>query len=259
MSWNRDFRLLNLLKQMEYLNDLTVKIEGAGLTWPGIVCAVCILAGAVIGYARGLVKELVSLAIVFVSIALVWFLNPYVNRFLREVTPLESKVADRTKEAIAEELGGGQTIRADEQTEIIEDLDLPQTLTKALLRNNNAEGYRKLNVSSFVDYVSEYIASVILNGGSFLITFLIVTILLRILVFVLDIFSRLPVLHGLNKLGGAALGGARYVFVIWVLMLAATVLCNTRIGRTAMEYIEHDRFLQFLYSWNMLLRYFVGV
>ncbi len=244
---------------MDFFNELTLKIEGAGLSWPGIVCAVCILAGVVIGYARGLVKEFVSLVIVFVSIALVWFLNPYVNRFLREVTPLESKVTDRTKEAIEEELGTEQTIRADEQTEIIEGLDLPDSLTRALLRNNNAEGYRKLNVSSFVDYVSGYIASVILGGASFLITYLIVTIVLRILVIVLDIFTRLPVLHGLNKLGGAALGGARYVFLIWVLMLAATVLCNTQIGRTAMEYIEHDRFLQLLYSWNLLLRYFVGV
>ena len=84
-----------------------------------------------------------------------------------------------------------------------------------------------------------------------------VTILLRVLVFVLDIFTRLPVVSGLNKLGGALIGGAKYVIFIWIGMLVITMLCNTEVGRTAMEMIERDRFLTFVYGWNLILKFFV--
>ena len=242
----------------EALNKATAGIESVGLTWLGIACAVCIIVGIIVGWSRGFVKEVVSLVIVFITFALVWFLNPYVNRFIREVTPLETKTFESSRQLITDKIGTDRIVRADEQTEIIEELELPKFLKDILLKNNNADGYKKLNVSSFIDYISEYIAELVVNGTSFFVTYIIVTILLGILVFVLDIFTRLPVINGINKLGGALLGGAKYVVFIWLAMLVVTVLCNTSIGRTMLDTIEKDRFLQTLYSWNVIFRYFVS-
>ena len=216
-----------------------------------------ILIGIIIGLVRGLVKEVVSIAIVFVSIALVWFLNPYVNHFLREMTPIESKIEDQTRKLLGDQLDSGKVIPADKQQEIIENLDLPENIINTLLKNNNAEEYKELNVNSFIDYIIEYPVNIVMNGISFLITYALVTILLRVLVFVLDIFTRLPVVSGLNKLGGALIGGAKYVIFIWIGMLVVTMLCNTEVGRTAMEMIERDRFLTFVYGWNLILKFFV--
>lgn len=244
---------------MEQLQKATWKIEAAGMSWLGIACAVLIIVGIIVGYIRGLVKELVSLAIVFVSIALVWFLNPYINRFLREETLMESKIATETRSLIENNIGDEMIVTGDAQDSVIENLGLPKFLTDSLLKNNNAEGYRALNVSSFLDYVSEYVADIIVNALSFLITFLAVSLLLRILVFVLDIFTRLPVISGLNALGGALLGGAKYVIFIWIAMLVVTVLIRTDAGRNIMNMIEHDRFLSFLYSFNPIFRFFVNV
>jgi len=199
----------------------------------------------------------VSIALVFVSIALVWFLNPYVNRFLREVTPIESKIEEQTRNLLGDQLESGKIIPADRQQEIIESLGLPDIITDALVKNNNAEEYKELNVNTFIDYIVEYPVNIVMNGLSFLITYLLVTILLRVLVFVLDIFTRLPVVHGLNKLGGALIGGAKYVIFIWIGMLVVTMLCNTEAGRTVMGMIERDRFLTFMYNWDLILKYFV--
>ena len=242
---------------MDKLNIVNTRLEEAGLTWLGVVCIVLILIGIIIGLVRGMVKEVVSIALVFVSIALVWFLNPYVNHFLREVTPIESKIEEQTRNLLGDQLESGKIIPADRQQEIIESLGLPEMITDTLLKNNNAEEYKELNVNSFIDYIVEYPVNIVMNGLSFLITYVIVTILLRVLVFVLDIFTRLPVVHGLNKLGGALIGGAKYVIFIWIGMLVVTMLCNTEAGRTVMGMIERDRFLTFVYNWNLILKYFV--
>lgn len=242
---------------MDKLNIVNTRLEEVGLTWLGAVCMALILIGIIIGLVRGLVKEVVSIAIVFVSIALVWFLNPYVNHFLREMTPIESKIEDQTRKLLGDQLDSGKVIPADKQQEIIENLDLPENIINTLLKNNNAEEYKELNVNSFIDYIIEYPVNIVMNGISFLITYALVTILLRVLVFVLDIFTRLPVVSGLNKLGGALIGGAKYVIFIWIGMLVITMLCNTEVGRTAMEMIERDRFLTFVYGWNLILKFFV--
>lgn len=242
---------------MDKLNIVNTRLEEVGLTWLGAVCMALILIGIIIGLVRGLVKEVVSIAIVFVSIALVWFLNPYVNHFLREMTPIESKIEDQTRKLLGDQLDSGKVIPADKQQEIIENLDLPENIINTLLKNNNAEEYKELNVNSFIDYIVEYPVNIVMNGISFLITYALVTILLRVLVFVLDIFTRLPVVSGLNKLGGALIGGAKYVIFIWIGMLVITMLCNTEVGRTAMEMIERDRFLTFVYGWNLILKFFV--
>lgn len=242
---------------MDKLNIVNTRLEEVGLTWLGAVCMALILIGIIIGLVRGLVKEVVSIAIVFVSIALVWFLNPYVNHFLREMTPIESKIEDQTRKLLGDQLDSGKVIPADKQQEIIENLDLPENIINTLLKNNNAEEYKELNVNSFIDYIVEYPVNIVMNGISFLITYALVTILLRVLVFVLDIFTRLPVVSGLNKLGGALIGGAKYVIFIWIGMLVVTMLCNTEVGRTAMEMIERDRFLTFVYGWNLILKFFV--
>ena len=53
------------------------------LTWAGVITILFLAAACVRGYRRGLIKELVSLVCVFLSMAIVWFINPYVNEFIR--------------------------------------------------------------------------------------------------------------------------------------------------------------------------------
>ena len=58
------------------------------LTWAGVITILFLAAACVRGYRRGLIKELVSLVCVFLSMAIVWFINPYVNEFIRENTSM---------------------------------------------------------------------------------------------------------------------------------------------------------------------------
>ena len=55
-------------------------------TWLGIAVAVFVVFSCYMGFRRGFVREVVSLFCVVLSMAVVWFINPYVNQFICENT-----------------------------------------------------------------------------------------------------------------------------------------------------------------------------
>lgn len=70
----------------------------------------------------------------------------------------------------------------------------------------------------------------------FLVSFVLILILWRLLSHALDLVTRLPVLNGLNKLGGAAIGlvkGALILFVAaWLLRLSGKLIPEEAVAQT---------------------------
>ena len=124
------------------------------LTWAGVITILFLAAACVRGYRRGLIKELVSLVCVFLSMAIVWFINPYVNEFIRENTSIYEKVQESCREFVGEEYstwtGSGES-----QTEFINEMNLPELLRNGLVQNNNSDSYQYLAVTTFSDYIAQ--------------------------------------------------------------------------------------------------------
>ncbi len=57
-------------------------------TWLGLITAVFLVFSCFVGFRRGFIKEAVSTFLVLLSFVGVWFVNPYVNTFIRENTPV---------------------------------------------------------------------------------------------------------------------------------------------------------------------------
>lgn len=228
-------------------------------TWLGIAAAAFLLISFQTGYKRGFVKEFVSLFCVALSIVIVWFINPYVNTFIRENTPVYEKVQESCRELVAEKQELGPAPGKSEQKNLIDNLGLPELLVKGITENNNAEIYRKLAVTSFAEYVSGYLAATAVNGLSFLFSFILGTALIRMITWALDLISKLPVINGVNRIAGAVFGGAKAVLFIWIALLVMTLLGNTELGRTGLELVEHDTVLSFLYENNIFMKVFMSV
>ena len=124
------------------------------LTWAGVITILFLAAACVRGYRRGLMKELVSLVCVFLSMAIVWFINPYVNEFIRENTSIYEKVQESCREFAGEEYstwtGSGES-----QTEFINEMNFPELLRNGLVQNNNSDSYQYLAVTTFSDYIAQ--------------------------------------------------------------------------------------------------------
>ena len=228
-------------------------------TWLGIAVLEIIAAACIMGFRKGFVKEIVSVFFMLISFLLVWAVNPYVNTFVKEYTPVYDTIQDKCQTMVSEQIGNKKTLDKEEQNQVMENMELPDLLKNALVENNTAETYRYLAVSTFTEYISDSLAVMAVNGISFLISFVLSAAVIKLLGFILNVLTKLPVINGINKIAGAAVGGIKCIIFIWIAFLVLTLLCNTTLGQQGMALIQQDAFLNFLYSQNVFVKVFMSV
>lgn len=140
-----------------------------------------------------------------------------------------------------------------EQTELIENLPLPEFLQDILLDYNNGEGYQGLGVSTFQDYLVGFTATGILNVAAFLASVLIVHLLLWLSISALSILANLPVIRVVNRVAGLALGLLQALLVLWLAFLILSLVSGTGIGMQLMKMVESSTWLNWLYQSNLFL------
>ena len=230
------------------------------MTWLGIVVAGILLLTAYKGFRRGFIREIVSFFFVFLALAVSWAINPYVNEFFMENTPVYEKIQESCQSFVEsqkkQELTSPGT---EEQTGFIEGLELPELLQKGLESNNTAEVYTYLAVDSFGEYISEALARMIVHGLSFFVSYLLASVILRLGTWVLNLLAGLPVLKSANKLAGGLVGAVKGVLFVWIAFLVMTILCSTSIGKEALALIEKDAFLNVLYEYDIFVNVFMSI
>ena len=145
-------------------------------------------------------------------------------------------------------------IPKDLQIKAIEMAELPEVFKSLLSDNNNDVIYEKLGVKTFAEYVGEFLSKLIIHIVAFLCTFLLVTIVLRAIIFALDIVSELPVLGFFNRLAGGVVGAAGGLIIIWLFFVVLTILYVTAFGREIYQVIQENAILNMLYENNPLMK-----
>lgn len=228
-------------------------------TWLGLAVLVLLAFSMADGYRRGFIKEVVSVLLVLLSVVVVWMINPYVNTFIRENTSVYEKIQNVSESFVESLADGNDTMDEEQQDELISGMGLPGLLQNGISENNTAAVYQQLAVNTFGGYVSRYLANIAVNCLSFLVSYILASVLIRVFAYALDILARLPVVRGINKLAGALIGGGKCVIFVWVAMLVLTILCNTEIGQKGLGLIRGDTVLNFLYDKNIFIRIFAGL
>ena len=145
-------------------------------------------------------------------------------------------------------------IPKDLQIKAIEMAELPEVFKSLLSDNNNDVIYEKLGVKTFAEYVGEFLSKLIIHIVAFLCPFLLVTIVLRAIIFALDIVSELPVLGFFNRLAGGVVGAAGGLIIIWLFFVVITLLYVTAFGREIYQVIQENAILNMLYENNPLMK-----
>jgi len=213
---------------------------------------------AVIGYVRGFVRIVASLAATIITILLVAFMTPYLSNMFSNVFPIEKFAQSKCEKIL--QMGKMEDEQEpeysrDEQISLIEDSDLPVIFKQMLLENNNAEIYEILGVNTFGQYITSYLTRMMSNIFSFLLAMLVITIVVRTALYVLGIISDLPIIGGINRLAGGALGLGLGLVVVWMLFIAITMFYDTQFGKICFADIADNEFLKFLYENNILLNF----
>lgn len=227
------------------------------MNWLFLVAAVFIGFHVFDGVRRGFIKKAVSALSLVITLVLVTWITPGVNTFLQNHTSIHKSIQTACTELFTDDAYDAEV--KTNQVQMIENMALPDNLKAMLLENNNAEAYSFLNVTGFYEYVGAYLANVIVSALSYLIAFVVVWTLVRIALVACNIVAMLPVLHGVNKLAGAALGAAEAVVLIWIAFLIVTIFCNGALGQMIFGLIEENAFLSFLYSRNVIMNIVFGL
>lgn len=148
----------------------------------------------------------------------------------------------------------GAEIPREMQTQAIQQADLPNVFKSLLTVNNNSEIYQQLGVETFAQYVGSYLAKLIINIVAFLITFVLISIILRAIVFALDIVSSLPGVGIVNRLAGGVIGMVGAMVIVWTLYIIITLMYTTTVGKELFQMIQENQFLTMLYEYNPIMK-----
>lgn len=221
--------------------------------WLSIGAGAFLIGLVLYGHHRGFLKQCVSLGALVLTIVIVKIAAPYMTSFIKENPGIRQNAATAILNISGWEKPSGEEAELPSaQRSSIEHLDLPQAVKDMLLENNNSEIYKILGVSQFPEYVSTYLADMLINAIASIILFIAVFVLIHLVVRWLDLIARLPILYGLNHIAGALLGLAQGLVFLWVAGFVLGLFSATPVGKMLENQVYNSTWLTYLYRYNLI-------
>ncbi len=221
-----------------------------------VVIAVFFVVEAVVGMKRGFIKTVFSMFSVIIALVVTAFVSPAVTEKLQGNEKVMGYFTEKTAEVLPFDEVESMLNLENKQTEqqaFLDSLPLPESIRKQLMAGNTKNYYQTLGVDSFPAYLCNYVACMIISAVSFVATFFVMIVLLKVLCFSLDLISKLPLLNQVNHLLGMAVGILYALLLVWVGGVVLTAFSGTAAGSSLMEMVNDSRILSFLYNSNPLV------
>ena len=225
------------------------------LSWAALaVLTYCALRG----WRIGLIMTVFSMFATVIAIAISAQLSPQLSQTWQNTAFYEI-----VRERVEMTLFKGQDSQNDgEEGEdnrgVINSLPLPDVVQNVLASNDDAQN-NMLGVSEFRKYIADSVTGIILNAISFVLVFAGVSIIMRIIIRCLNLLSRLPVIHTMNKMGGMLVGLLKGLILLWLICIVITIMSGTEAGIYLYGQINESPFLKYIYDNNMIMALITGL
>lgn len=226
----------------------------------GIAIAAILIITTVQGFRNGGLRTFWSIGCLVASIVLAMTLNPRISDLMNNQIHLNSYIEKDVLEYLQEQTESDlENAEKDVQNQYISELELPASWKKALIKNNTMEGRGKLLVESFLEYVAKSIAEISVKVLSFILTFILVAFILRMISVMFGIVDKIPLLSHVNKLVGVGAGFAKGLLIIWLLMIIIAFVRNYEWGQALLNLVLSNPVAAFLYQHNWLAMAFLSI
>lgn len=212
---------------------------------------------AIRGYKKGFLRIVITLVGLVVIIMAVTVISPYVSTFLMEKTPVYDKVRAKVISVFESKNAEFDNSLPENQIKTIESYELPELITTALIENNTEVVYKALAVTVFEDYVSGYMAKMIIKAGSFIGLVAALWIVLWIMLFASDFLNKIPILRTFNRLCGMGTGLTVGIIIVWLFFLIVLTFLGDSMSTWMLDRVSESQLLTFLFNTNMLFRFIV--
>ncbi|MBQ4473058.1 MAG: CvpA family protein [Lachnospiraceae bacterium] len=204
---------------------------------------------AIRGYRKGFLVTVLGITALVISLLAAHIGAPIVTQMLLK----DEKIVERVMEKVDRDVDVKDSTDKADQADQIAALPLPESLKQAILNDNSKSTYSDLGLEGFKEYVVYRIAGMILHALAFVGIFLIFRVATWLIIRTLDLISRLPVLHELNRAAGLLAGVMRGFLVIWVLCIVLTIFAGSSWAGAVFSQIEESVILNKIYNNNLLL------
>lgn len=190
------------------------------------------------GYIRGFIKIVLSMVATIATIVLAAVLTIPFSGVLKN-TGIGEGIETSVREIV-------------EQAHIIDEdsvmeLDFPEAILEPI-----AQGTSDAQ-ETIQEYVIDELTDTIIKALTFFILTIIIYIIIRIIIGVLDVFSKLPIINGINKWAGAVIGLVQGLLFIWIASLVLTAFSDKSWAQEVFRQINDNGFLSFIYNNNMVI------
>lgn len=212
-----------------------------------IVALFIILALAGLGYKRGLVEAIWHLVSFVLILGITIFVSPYVAKFAKSNETIYNLFYSTVTTTVHVPAASGDDI-----DNFIVGLSLPEKVQDFIL-NRTGEYYGDVENAqqSLAEAVYEKLTDTILTSLAFIITFGLAALVVYIIFKMLDLASKLPVVHAANKLGGLAVGAIEGVVIVWIICGCVPFISSSEAGKYIIDCIYTNKFMKFLYEHNI--------
>lgn len=213
------------------------------------------------GFQKGMVKMAVSFLSVFITLAACFILNPHIERVLKQETRIYESIQKQCENYIIDtvEVQEDEEINREEQKEFIQKLSLPENITEIFFFKNESGEYEKVLMGTFVNYLAGSIANFIVGGISLFLTFLLMNVLMGLIGKILGTIFSFPILSMLNRIGGAVLGAAKGICIVWIFFLIISIFWNAVWAQNCYHLIRENLIVSYLYDENIFLYFLKGI
>lgn len=237
---------------------------------------------AIIGWRKGVIKIVLSLAAMIVTIAASVIIAPIVTSAIKNGTSIDENMTQSIYEllsnnkeiddyfAIEKELPSD--INTDQIAnymnamngmivEISNKINLPESLTDTIKGipesdfMNIVEDYSSISLKELtLKIISVRLADIVLTAIIYILIMIIVFIALRVIISVTGVVRRLPVIKQADKIGGVIVGLIEGLVVVWIFFTIVTAISGTETASNILVQIHQNTFLEALYDYNPITR-----
>jgi len=237
-----------------------------------------------VGWYKGLIKIVMSLAAMLVTIVVCVFLTPAISNYAKNHTQIYEKLNrsiyeliidnDTFNQIIDENINQEESLQADDidfsrideyndtilnyLKLIVDKMQFPESIAQRAEQIIIPEGMLQIvDTKSINDImaaiISARLASLALNAIVYVAAFIFVFLVLRILLMVTGIIEKLPVIKDVNKFLGLLLGVVEGLIVVWLLFAFITACSRFSWASEALVEIGKSGLLSFMYNHNLIM------
>ena len=210
-----------------------------------LIIGLCIFNGYRKGLARCILKLVTTIIALFIAIAL---FRPFVN-FVVNNTIIDENIQLSLEKVMNNAI---EENKDENNTDLVkEDSGVPKPIADYL--NNNLKSSATQSKEEAVVSVARGAAILIVDIACFILIYIMVKIVLKILTILIDIVSKLPIIKQFNEVGGLIFGFIEGVFIILLVMTAVAIFTPLTGAYEVATIILQSNLGAFFYNNNIFL------